>query len=104
MHLILLLSIFLPDTRSLKSLTLDEVECLFSRLKLNRYLDAVVMNEIDGECLYNCDSVESLVQLGIQAEAKAMILLEKIKKFKNKGVPLDLLIPATGRLSQLKIM
>ena len=56
------------------------------------------MNEIDGECLHKCTSIERLAQLGIEAEVKALILLENIENYRKTGVPLELIIPTTGTL------
>ena len=85
------------DGRLLKSLTLNEVQNLFRRLKLTTYVDAVSRNKINGEYLYKCNSIESLAPLGIEAETNELILFEKIKNFKDQGVPLELIIPTTGQ-------
>ena len=88
-------------TRSLELLSLNEVENLFRRLRLSRYVNAIYTNEIDGECLYRCNSMERLVQVGIVAEAKALFLLDKIKEFKEDGVPLEFLSPPPTGLQHL---
>ena len=60
-------------------------------------MDAVSRNKINGEYLYKCNSIESLAPLGIEAETNELILFEKIKNFKDQGVPLELIIPTTGQ-------
>ena len=85
------------DGRLLKSLTLNEVQNLFRRLKLTTYVDAVSRNKINGENLSTCNSIESLAPLGIETETNELILFEKIKNFKDQGVPLELIIPTTGQ-------
>jgi hypothetical protein len=80
-----------PNTRSLESLNVKEVETLFDALSLGAFKSAVTANHLDGATLECCTTVEDLIAMGISLRPKAVLLLNKVNTFKVTGVPLDLL-------------
>ena len=60
-------------------------------LKLGKFKETLISNDIDGECLMKCNTVEDVKEMGITMTVKASILLDKIKNWKATGVPKEYL-------------
>ncbi len=56
-------------------------------LKLGKYKETLLSNEIDGECLMKCNTVEDVKEMGILMTVKAHVFLDKVMTWKAKGVP-----------------
>ena len=78
-------------SKPLSELTVGEVGTLLEALKLGKYKEALISNEIDGKCLMKCNTVEDVVNMGISIVVKASLILDKIRKWKTTGVPTDYL-------------
>ena len=76
-------------SKPLSELTVGEVGTLLEALKLGKYKEALINNEIDGKCLVECNTVEDVVNMGISIVVKASLLLDEIRKWKTTGVPTD---------------
>ena len=68
--------------KPLSELTVDEVGTLLEALKLGKYKETLINNEIDGKCLMKCNTVEDVVNMGISIVVKASLLLDEIRKWK----------------------
>jgi hypothetical protein len=80
-------------TKPLVSLTIKEVEILFDSLNLGAYKSVVAANNLNGDILSYCATIEDVVSLGIAVRPRAAFLLAKVTEFKAAGVPLVLLDP-----------
>ena len=78
-------------SKPLSELTVGEVETLLEALKLGKYKETLINNEIDGKCLMKCNTVEDVVNMGISIVVKASLLLDEIRKWKTTGVPTEYL-------------
>ena len=74
--------------RSLKSLTQEEVNSVIRNLR-----SSYCRSDIDGDTLYNCSSVEDVLELLPMPRPKAKAFFSCINKFRAQGVPLHLLVP-----------
>ncbi len=86
--------------KPLSELSVHEVGIVLEALKLGKYKEALISNEIDGKCLMECNTVEDVKEMGISMTVKASLLLNKIRKWKASGVPMEYLSsvdPATIR-------
>jgi hypothetical protein len=77
--------------RPLSELSVHEVGIVLEALKLGKYKDALINNEIDGKCLMKCNTIEDVVNIGISIVVKASLLLDEIRKWKTTGVPTEYL-------------
>ena len=77
--------------KPLSELSLDEVGIVLEALKLGKYKEALISNEIDRKCLMECNTVEDVVNMGISIVVKASLLLDEIRKWKTTGVPTEYL-------------
>ncbi len=77
------------SSKPLSELTIGEVGIVLEALKLGKYKDALINNEIDGKCLMKCNTVEDVVNMGISIVVKASLLLDEIRKWKTTGVPTE---------------
>ena len=82
-------SVEISRSKPLSELTVGEVGTLLEALKLGKYKEALINNEIDGKCLTRCNTVEDVVNIGISIVVKASLLLDEIRKWKTTGVPTD---------------
>ena len=73
--------------KPLSELSVHEVGIVLEALKLGKYKETLINNEIDGECLMKCNTVEDLVNMGIKIFVKAHVFLDKVMTWKAKGVP-----------------
>jgi hypothetical protein len=80
-------------TKPLASLTMKEVEILFDALNLGAYKSVVAANNLNGDILSYCTSVEDFMSMGITLRPMAAFFLAKVTEFKAAGVPLTLLTP-----------
>ena len=78
-------------SKPLSELTVGEVGTVLEALKLGKYKETLINNEIDGKCLMKCNTVEDVVNMGISIVVKASLLLDEIRKWKTTGVPTDYL-------------
>jgi len=76
-------------SKPLSELTIGEVGIVLEALKLGKFKEALINNEIDGKCLMKCNTVEDVVNMGISITVKASLLLDEIRKWKTTGVPTD---------------
>ena len=68
--------------KPLSELSVHEVGIVLEALKLGKYKETLINNEIDGKCLMKCNTVEDVVNMGISIVVKASLLLDKIRKWK----------------------
>ena len=68
--------------RPLSELSVHEVGIVLEALKLGKYKETLISNEIDGKCLMKCNTVEDVVNMGISIVVKASLLLDEIRKWK----------------------
>ena len=78
-------------SKPLSELTVGEVGTVLEALKLGKYKETLINNEIDGKCLMKCNTVEDVVNMGISIVVKASLLLDEIRKWKTTGVPTEYL-------------
>ena len=69
--------------KPLSELSVHEVGIVLEALKLGKYKEALINNEIDGKCLMKCNTVEDVVNMGISIVVKASLLLDEIRKWKT---------------------
>ena len=77
--------------KPLSELSVYEVGAVLEALKLGKYMETLLNNEIDGRCLMKCNTVEDVVSMGIPITVKASLLLDEIRKWKTTGVPIEYL-------------
>ena len=77
--------------KPLSELSVHEVGIVLEALKLGKFKEALINNEIDGKCLMKCNTVEDVVNMGISIVVKASLLLDEIRKWKTTGVPTEYL-------------
>ncbi len=75
--------------KPLSELSVHEVGIVLEALKLGKYKETLINNEIDGKCLMKCNSVGDVVNMGISIVVKASLLLDEIRKWKATGVPTE---------------
>ena len=73
--------------KPLSELSVHEVGIVLEAMKLSKYKEALLSNEIDGECLMKCHTIEDVVNMGIKIFVKAHVFLDKVMTWKAKGVP-----------------
>ena len=66
----------ISSSKPLSELTVGEVGTLLEALKLGKYKEALINNEINGKCLMRCNTVEDVVNMGISIVVKASLLLD----------------------------
>jgi hypothetical protein len=69
--------------KPLSELSVDEVGIVLEALKLGKYKDALLSNEIDGKCLMECNTVDEVIEMGISLSVKAKYFLKEIKKLQQ---------------------
>jgi hypothetical protein len=75
--------------KPLSELSVYEVGAVLEALKLGKYKETLLNNEIDGRCLMKCNTVEDAVSMGIPITVKASLLNDEIRKWKTTGVPIE---------------
>jgi hypothetical protein len=75
--------------KPLSELSVYEVGAVLEALKLGKYKETLLNNEIDGRCLMKCNTVEDVKEIGILLTVKASLLLDEIRKWKTTGVLID---------------
>ena len=75
--------------KPLSELSVHEVGIVLEALKLGKYKETLLSNEIDGKCLMKCHTVEDVKEMGIPITVKASLLLDEIRKWKTTGVPME---------------
>jgi hypothetical protein len=85
------LGVEINRSKPLSELIVGEVGTLLEALKLGKYKETLINNEIDGKCLMKCNTVEDVVNMGISIVVKASLLLDEIRKWKTTGVPTEYL-------------
>ena len=73
----------------LSKLSVHEVGIVLEALKLDKYKEALLKNEIDGKCLMECNTVEDVVNMGISIFVKARVFLNEVMIWKTNGVPME---------------
>ena len=68
--------------KPLSELSVHEVGIVLEAMKLGKYKETLLNNEIDGNCLMKCNTVEDVVNMGIMITVKASLLLDEIRKWK----------------------
>jgi len=82
------------ETVPLVNLSINDVGALASKLSMSSYINDFVSNDINGEHLSLCETVDDLSDIlgGMSiSNIKGKVFLEKIKSFKISGVPIDML-------------
>ena len=82
--------------KPLSELSVHEVGIVLEALKLSKYKETLLNNEIDGRCLMKCNTVEDVVSMGIPITVKASLLLDEIRKWRATGVPMEHLSLSAG--------
>ena len=82
--------------KPLSELSVHEVSAVLKALKLGKYKEALLSNEIDGECLMKCHTVEDVVNMGVSIVVKARVFLKKVMTWKATGVPKEYLSANLG--------
>ena len=75
--------------KPLSELSVDEVGIVLEALKLGKYKETLLNNEIDGKCLMKCHTVEDAVNMGIKIFVKAHVFLDNVMIWKASGVPME---------------
>ena len=75
--------------KPLSELSVHEVGTLLEALKLGKYKETLISNEIDGKSLMECNTSEDVVNMGITIFVKARVFLNEIMIWKASGVPLE---------------
>ena len=75
--------------KPLSELSVHEVGTVLEALKLGKYKEALISNEIDGKCLMECKTSEDVVNIGIKIFVKARVFLNEIMIWKANGVPME---------------
>ena len=75
--------------KPLSELSVHEVGIVLEALKLGKYKEALIKNEIDGKCLVECNTVEDVVNMGISIVVKARVFLNEVMIWKINGVPME---------------
>ena len=68
--------------KPLSELSVHEISAVLEALKLAKYKETLLSNEIDGKCLMKCHTVEDVKEMGIPMTVKASLLLDEIRKWK----------------------
>ena len=55
----------------------------YEALKLGKYKEALLSDEIDGKCLMECSTVDEVIEMGISLSVKAKYFLKEIKKLQQ---------------------
>ena len=77
--------------KPLSELSVHEVSSILEAMKLGKYKETLLSNEIDGKCLMKCHTVEDVKEMGIPMTVKASLFLHEIRKWKASGVPMEYL-------------
>ncbi len=75
--------------KPLLELSVHEVGIVLEALKLGKYKEALLSDEIDGKCLMECNTVEDVVNMGISLVVKARVFLNEVMIWKMNGVPME---------------
>ena len=75
--------------KPLSELSVHQVGIVLEALKLGKYKEALISNEIDGKSLVRCSTVDEVKEMGIPITVKAKLLFEKIREFQVNGVPME---------------
>ena len=75
--------------KPLSELSVHEVGIVLEALKLGKYKETLIMNEIDGKCLVECNTVEDVKEMGISIVVKARVFLNEVMLWKINGVPME---------------
>lgn len=88
--------------KALHELTIDEVGCLLTSLDFSEYIDVFRSNRISGALLYECSSVEELVEVGFSVRIKAKLFLRQLRSYRINRVPVRLITTSPlGLLSEV---
>lgn len=83
--------------KALHELTVDEVGYLLTSLDLSEYVDVFRSHRISGALLYECLSVEELVEVGFSVRIKAKLFLRQLRSYRIDRVPVRLItMPPLG--------
>ena len=69
--------------KPLSELSVHEVGIVLEALKLDNFKEALVKNNIDGNCLMECSTVDEVKEMGISLSVKAKYFLKEIKKLQQ---------------------
>ncbi len=75
--------------KPLSELSVHEVGIVLEALKLGKYKETLLKNEIDGKCLMECNTSEDVVNMGITIFVKARVFLNEVMIWKANGVPME---------------
>ena len=75
--------------KPLSELSVHEVGIVLEALKLGKYKETFLSNEIDGVCLMKCNTVEDVKEMGISLVVKARVFLNEVMIWKVNGVPME---------------
>ena len=78
---------------TVKSLMPEEVKSVIRYLRRSYFHNAFYRSDTDVDTLYNCNSVEYVLELVPMPRTKAKSLFSCINKFRVDGAPLHLLLP-----------
>lgn len=77
--------------KPLSDLTVEEVVCLLDSIHMTKYAAAMVSHDVSGLVLSSLESVEELLELGIESKAHGKALMKQISVWLTNGVAIDLL-------------
>jgi hypothetical protein len=75
--------------KPLSELSVHEVGIVLQALKLGKYKETLINNEIDGKCLMECNTVKDVKEMGISLVVKARVFLNEVMIWKANGVPME---------------
>ncbi len=88
--------------KPLSELSVHEVGIVLEALKLGKYKETLLSNEIDGKCLMECYTVEDVKEMGISLVVKARVFLNEVMIWKINGVPMEYLSVDQGTIRENK--
>ena len=83
MNMVVESGVEISSSKPLSELTIGEVGTLLEALKLGKYKETLISNEIDGKCLMECSTVDEVIEMGISLSVKAKYFLKEIKKLQQ---------------------
>ena len=69
--------------KPLSELSVNEVGIVLEALNFGNYKETLLSNNIDGNCLMECSTVDDVKEMGISLSVKAKYFLKEIKKLQQ---------------------
>ena len=70
-------------------MSVHEVGTLLGAKNFRSHKEIFLKNEVDGQFLMECNTVEDLIEIGILLKPKAKVLLKMIEQWKKTGVRIE---------------